>query len=405
MSAPQPDVAAWVEWLTLAAIPHVGPRRLWQLVSELGSPEAVLRAGAARLRSVEGVDEVTIQSILDHRDALDMRDEAQGLADMGGRLVTFLDDDYPRALRRSDDPPPLFSVLGELRPLDEAAVAVVGSRNMTDYGRQMAETIAGDLAEAGLTIVSGFATGIDGVAHTAAVNRGGRTIGVLGCGLDITYPASHRSLRTRIVESGALISTFRVGEGPRAEHFPERNITLAALALAVVVIEAGEKSGALITAHRAMEQGRRVCAVPGDATRTNSRGVNLLIQEGARLVMSAADVLAELHGTLRTLLAELGAEAAIGADGLSPDLAAPSPQMLEGLDDDARELFRRIQAGPIQHDAMLRDPTLTVAQRERLPMLLMDLQLRELIDELPGKRYAARPAAAALTLPLEGEAP
>ena len=153
------EIAAWADWLALTAIPHVGPRRLWQLLATLGSPQAVLRARGESLRAVEGVDEVTVRSILDHRDSLDLRAEARALADLGGRLVTFLDDDYPRLLRALDDPPPLLHLLGELEPFDEAAIAVVGSRNMTDYGRQMAEAIAGGLADAGVTVVSGFATG------------------------------------------------------------------------------------------------------------------------------------------------------------------------------------------------------------------------------------------------------
>jgi DNA processing protein len=398
----QADLALWTDWLTLAAIPQVGRRRLWQLVATLGSPEAVLRAKPAALREVEGVDEVTAQSIVDHRDALDLRPEAHTLTEMGARLISFLDDDYPRPLRTVTDPPPVLFVLGDLRLLDEIAVAVVGSRNMTDYGRQMAEAIAGDLAEAGITVISGFATGVDGVAHAAALDRGGRTLAVLGCGLDIVYPATHRRLRERIAAHGALITTYLPGTSPRAEHFPDRNAVLAGLSQAVVVVEAGEKSGALITAHHAVEQGRPVYAVPGDVTRANSAGVNRLIQEGARLVTSARDILTDLQGVLRGLLAELGGAATLGGEGICPDVPAMSPDVLASLSPEELELFRAIQAGPVQFDVLLRTVALAPERRQNLPMHLMNLQMHGLIDELPGKRFAARPSAATLSIARPG---
>lgn len=399
MTHPPPDLDAWAQWLTLAAIPQVGPRRLWQLVTELGSPEAVLRAPPRTLREVEGVDQVTVDSITGHRDALDLRPEAEALAAMGARLVTFLDGDYPRALRRLDDAPPLLHVLGDLRPSDELAVAVVGSRNMTEYGRTMAETIASGLAEAGLTIISGFATGVDGVAHAAALDRGGRTLGVLGSGLDVLYPATHRRLRERIAQSGALVTTLRLGTAPRAEHFPDRNSVLAGLAQATVIIEAGEKSGALITATRTLECGRPLFAVPGDVTRANSRGVNRLIQEGAKLVTGAEDVLRDLAGLLRGLMAEHGASLTLGGE-CAGDAPAIDPALLDALAPEERELFALIQAGPVQIDALLR--ARGPAERAALPMHLMNLQLHGLIEELPGKRFAARPAAAAMPWPVRG---
>ncbi|MBN1478437.1 DNA-processing protein DprA [Candidatus Sumerlaeota bacterium] len=397
------DLALWTDWLTLAAIPQVGRRRLWQLITALGSPGEVLRASPRALRTAEGVDEVTVNSIVEHRDTLDLRPEAEAIAAMGARLIPFTDPGYPRALRAMDDPPPLLHVLGELEPLDEVGIAIVGSRNMTDYGRQMTEAIAGDLAEAGVTVISGFATGVDGAAHRAALERGGRTLAVLGAGLDIVYPSTHRRLRQRVAESGALISEYRLGAAPRAEHFPERNAVLAGLAQGVVVVEAGEKSGALITATRAAELGRPVFAVPGDATRANSRGVNRLIQEGARLVMSAEDVLADMRGLLRGLLSELGGEAALGAEGASPDPPPVPSAVLEALDEEERGLFTRIQGGAVQLDTLMRglDPD----QRAALPMHLMNLQLHGLIAELPGKRYTACPSSASLETRAAGPTP
>jgi DNA processing protein len=361
------------------------------LVAALGDPEAVLRASPRALRAVEGVDDGTISNLVEHRDALDLRAESQALADLGGRLVTFLDADYPRALRRLDDPPPVLQVLGAPRPMDEIAIAVIGSRNMTDYGRQMAEAISRGLAQAGVTVISGFATGVDGVAHRAALDAGGRTIAVLGCGLDVVYPAGHRRLRERIRDDGALITTHRLGAPPRAEHFPDRNALLSGLSLGAVVIEASEKSGALITAHHAGAQGRPVFAVPGDATRANSRGVNQLIQQGAKLVVSAEEILADLQGVLRGLLADLGGEAALGAGSVSPDAPLANEGQLARLSVEERELFRRIQAGPIHYDTLARTAAADPVSRQQLPMRLMNLQLHGLIEELPGKRYAARP--------------
>jgi DNA processing protein len=393
-------LAAWTDWLTLDAIPHVGRRRLWALVSALGSPRNALEAKPDALREVEGIDEGVIKSLLDHRDALDLRDAAAKLGEMGARLISFLDDDYPSPLRRMDDPPPFLMVLGELTPMDQVAVAVVGSRNATDYGKRMAETIAGGLAEAGVTIISGFATGIDGAAHRVALDAGGRTIAVLGCGLDVVYPATHRALRERVRESGALLTTHAPGTQPRGEHFPDRNAILAGLAQGVLIVEASEKSGTLITAEHALAQGQRLYAVPGDVTRANSRGVNRLIQEGsAHLVTSAEDLLTDLGSTLRTLMVELGLSGDLGGN------AEATLPVLDELTPAERHLFHRIQAGPIQADALARG--LAAAERAALPMQLVNLQLSGLIEELPGKRYVACPAAAGLPAhhPMETELP
>jgi DNA processing protein len=204
------------------------------------------------------------------------------------------DDDYPRLLREIPSPPLVLYVRGSLLPADEVAVAIVGTRRVTNYGREMSRRLASELASAGVTIVSGLARGVDGVAHQATLDAGGRTIAVLGCGLDTIYPPEHRGLAERISGSGALVSEFPLGTGPEAANFPVRNRIISGLSLGIVVIEAPMKSGALITANFAADHGRTVLAVPGSALSSNSAGTHQLLRDGATIATNGSDVLEAL---------------------------------------------------------------------------------------------------------------
>ena len=218
-----------------------------------------------------------------------------GLARDGIGALTLLDSSYPRLLREAPAPPPVLFLRGAFSDLDDQAVAVVGTRRMSTYGREMTTRIAGDLARAGVTIVSGLALGIDGTAHRAALDAGGRTIAVLGGGINQIYPSEHRSLARQIGEVGVLLSEYAPDAKADAPHFPARNRIISGLSLAVVVIEAPERSGALITVDFAADQGREVFVVPGNVISSNSVGCNRLLRDGARIVRSAEDILEDLR--------------------------------------------------------------------------------------------------------------
>ncbi len=227
----------------------------------------------------------------------------------GVKAYCWTDDEYPKHLREIDDKPPVLYVLGDLRPEDEWGVAIVGTRRATPYGRQVAEHFATDLAHQGITVVSGLARGIDAVAHRTAIASGGRTIGVLACGLDLVYPPEHAKLAVEIAQHGAVVSDYPLGTQPRSEFFPRRNRILSGLSLGVLVVEGDEKSGALITARVALDQNREVFAVPGSIYSPTAQGTNKLIREGeAKLVTRTEDILEELNLTMTKLRSRWSSE-------------------------------------------------------------------------------------------------
>lgn len=285
-------------WVALARIPRLGARRFQALEAFFPTMEEAWRASRADLRRA-GLEERLCSAILAARPAIDPDAEMERLERHGVHVLTWRDPDYPKRLGEIDDRPPVLFVRGQLRPEDEWAVAVVGTRRATPYGRQVAEVMTGELAASGVTVVSGLARGIDAVAHRAALAAGGRTIAVMACGLDIIYPAEHTRLAQEIIEHGALVSEQPLGAPPRADYFPRRNRIMSGLSLGVLVVEGDAKSGALITARQALDQNRDVFAVPGSIFAPSSRGTNKLIREGeARLVLSATDILEELNLTV-----------------------------------------------------------------------------------------------------------
>jgi len=305
-------------WLAFNRTPGIGPARLRALLDHFGNLRDAWLAGSAEWKSA-GLDHRAIDSLRSARESMDLDAEMRRLDQSGGRMVTWDDSDYPALLRTVPDAPPVLYVKGALAPADHQwAIAIVGTRRATTYGRQAAERLAGDLARSGVTIVSGMARGIDAAAHAAALKAGGRTLGVLACGIDQVYPAEHARLAARVVEHGALLTETPVGAPPEAGNFPARNRIVSGLALAVIVVEAGERSGALITADRALEQGRDVLAVPGSIFSRSSDGTNRMIQEGATLVRSAEDVLEALnlrmvaqHAEAQSVMTEDPTESAI----------------------------------------------------------------------------------------------
>lgn len=282
-------------WVGFNLVIGIGPAKTRMLLTAFdGDLSKAWNADAGALKAA-GLDRRALKNLLETRATRDLDAEMERIRAQGTSVLTWEDEDYPRLLQQIYDPPPMLYVKGQLLPEDEWAVAVVGTRAATTYGREAAMRIAGGLARNGVTIVSGLARGIDSTAHRAALDAGGRTIGVLGCGLDIAYPPENRGLAAQITQQGALVSEYALGTPPERGNFPPRNRIIAGMSLGTVIVEAGRRSGALITADYALDQGREVFAVPGDIFRRASQGTNALIREGATPVLSLEDILEVLN--------------------------------------------------------------------------------------------------------------
>lgn len=281
-------------WVAFHRIPNFGRARFAILEQRFGSLEKAWDASGSDLRAA-GLDARSINAFLTARPSISPDVEMERLDRLQATVLTINDPEYPTRLKEIHDHPPVLYVRGELPSDDEWAITVVGTRKVTAYGREVTRRLVTDLSKNHVTIVSGLARGVDAVAHQAALDAGGRTIGVLASGLDIIYPAAHAALARRMVEQGALITDYPLGTKPRADHFPRRNRILAGLTVGTLVTEAPERSGALITANLAAEVGREVFAVPGSILSPASRGVNRLIQDGAKTVLDFRDVMEELN--------------------------------------------------------------------------------------------------------------
>ncbi|HEX8246104.1 MAG TPA: DNA-processing protein DprA [Longimicrobium sp.] len=368
--------------LRLAIVDGIGPARLSALLARFGSAERVLAARADELGAVPGFGREFVKRI--RAAATDegrgrAREAMETLRRAGAVAITPADAAYPDAFRTLPDPPYLLFAVGNLDLLAAPAVGVVGTRAPTDYGRRTAMTLAGELARAGLAIVSGMARGIDSVAHAAALDAGGSTVGVLGHGIDRVYPPENERLFARVRERGLLITELAPGEEPNAGNFPRRNRLIAALSLGVLVVEMGEKSGALHTVTYALEQGKDVFAVPGQIGSPHSTGTNQLLREGARLVTSAADILEELRGVGHAL-----ADAPGPASPANPDVPPPPPA---DLSPDEAKVYAALTA-----DARPVDEIAAAAELAPSNVLaaLLGLELRELVESLPGKQFRRR---------------
>lgn len=298
-------------WVGFNLIKGIGAVRMHALIQHFGDLEAARKAAPAELAGA-GMGLKVIERIVQARAQVDLekvwsRIEAQGIT-----ILTWQDDAYPQRLKEIEQPPPVLYLRGDYLPDDLFAVAIVGTRRVTPYGRQITEELASYLAGQGITVVSGLARGVDAIAHQAALKAGGRTIGVLGSGVDKIYPPEHRQLAERMMESRSIVSDYAPGTPPDASNFPPRNRIISGLSLAVVVIEAGETSGALITAEFAAEQGREIFAVPGSILAPQSKGTNKLIQQGALPLLSVNDLMQALD--LRRMGDQKAARKIIPAD-------------------------------------------------------------------------------------------
>jgi len=266
------------------------------LINHFENLESAWKAAPVDLAAA-GLSLKLIERIVQAREQVDLEKVWAKIEAQGIKILTWKDEAYPQRLKEIEQPPPVLYIRGDYLPDDLYAVAIVGTRRVTSYGRQITEELSSYLASSGITVVSGLARGVDAIAHQTALKAGGRTIGVLGSGVDKIYPPEHRQLAERMMESGAIVSDYAPGTPPDASNFPPRNRIISGLSLAVVVIEAGETSGALITAEFAAEQGREIFAVPGSILAPQSKGTNKLIQKGALPLLSVNDLMQALNLT------------------------------------------------------------------------------------------------------------
>ncbi len=351
-------------WLGFNLVKGIGPAKLQAMLDYFGSAAAAWQATPEQLRKI-GLDGRAIRTFMEARQTLDLDAALAQVTAAGITLLTWDAPDYPAYLREIPNPPPLLYVQGELRESDQWAVAVVGTRRLTSYGRQVTRDLVAGLVRNNITVVSGLARGIDAVAHQTAVEMNGRTIAVLGSGLDCLYPAEHRQLARRIVDGhGAVISDYGLGVQPEAKNFPPRNRIISGLSLGVIVVEAGQRSGALITANFALEQDRELFAVPGPINSPASKGPNRLIQQGAKLVMAVDDVLEELNLTMV-------------AEHTAVQMALPETA-------EEAELYGRLSHQPIHIDELSRA---TGLPSQTVSSALTMMELKGMVQQVGGMKY------------------
>lgn len=358
-------------WLALSLIPGVGSILLKRLLDQFKTPEAIFQAPMNELLNIEGLGERVAKEIRKGPVEKAVEKELYLLKEVGGKIVTLKDSAYPKRLRDIYDPPPLLYVRGELKEEDEFAISIVGSRKTSPYGRGMTERMSQELARHGITIVSGMARGIDSLAHWGALSGGGRTIAVLGCGVDVIYPSENRNLFTKIMDHGAVLSEFPMGSPPEGGHFPKRNRIISGLSIGVLVVQASAESGSLITAGFALEQGREVFAVPGNVGAEGSRGTHQLIKEGAKLVESSEDILEEILPQWRR-----ERETTQKVEGPERDLTG-----------EERILYERLGETPSHIDVLIRESPFDPG---KVSSLLLNLELKGLVSQWPGKCFSKK---------------
>jgi len=353
-------------WLAVSRVPYIGPVRIERLLTRFHTLEAAWSADAHDLRAV--LDGRALTALLDARGYADPGRELARLQERGIAVYCPADTGYPRLLAEISGRPPILYCRGNLLPEDEVAVGIVGTRRATPYGRQAAQEISNVLAAARVTVVSGLARGVDAAAHRAALHAGGRTIAVLGSGVDVIYPGEHRQLAEQIQASGAIVSELPPDAKPDAQNFPARNRIISGMSLGVAVIEAPMRSGALITATFAADQGREVFVVPGNVFAASSEGSNALLRDGARIVRNGEDILEDLQ--LRDANGARAMQTALPLD----------------LDPDERAIFEKLGADPLHIDELAEATGLTAM---KLNALLMTMELKSLVRN-HGMQYYGR---------------
>ncbi len=356
-------------WIGLKAVPGIGNVAFRRLLERFDTPEAALNASPAALSGIRGIAPAVIEGIKSGEWRRFAEKECRRLEVSGACLVTYISHDYPKSLFEIPDPPAFLYVKGKLYSC-ELSIAIVGSRRATSYGVMTTGKLAGALAGHGVCIVSGMARGVDTAAHKGALQAGGRSIGVLGCGIDKIYPPENRALFGEMAGKGCLVSEFPLGTLPLAENFPRRNRIISGLSSGVLVVEAAEKSGSLITAQYALEQGRDVFAVPGNISIATSRGSNRLIKQGAKLVDCVEDILEELPPEAR---------AATNAPLFQPPVRSFALTPKEAV------IYELLVRSPLHIDDIISQTELTAGE---VSSMLLHLELKGAVTPLPGTHYA-----------------
>ena len=354
--------------LRLDSVQGIGGTRIRSLIAQFRSPSAVFQTSFTELLQVEGIDKKLAENILKRDNTQYAEEQLNKAKKVGVKIITFWDREYPENLKNTTDPPAILYVLGEIVPQDTVALAVVGTRLPSDYGKVVTDKLTVQLVRKGFTIVSGLARGIDTIAHRVTLNACGRTIAVLGSGIDVIYPGENKKLAAQIRQHGAVITEFPFGTLPDAANFPRRNRIISGLSLGTLVIEAGQKSGALITAEIALEQGREVFVIPGSILSSKSVGTNQLIKEGAKLVQTVDDIVIELEPKLRAFCNE--------ARQTSP-IPAELPEM-------EQKMLTLLSDKPVHIDFIAQN--LGISTAEALSVLLT-LELKEFVKQLSGKMF------------------
>jgi len=357
-------------WLALSLIPGLGNILLRRLLDEFGSPEAVFGVGFSELIKIKGVREAVARKIIKRQFVSDPEKELRKLEELNARVITFFDFTYPPFLKEIYNPPMTLFTRGKEISSQQIFISVVGSRNPTHYGQQVAEEISAGLARRGIGVVSGLARGVDSAAHWGCLRNNGFTIAVIGTGIDLVYPAINNKLFERIIESGAVITEFPLGTPPEARNFPIRNRIISGLGRGVLVVEAARKSGSLITASFALDQGREVFAVPGSIHSFKSTGTHFLIKQGAKLVENAEDILNDLgfgYGPLQK------GGSVNDTSTVTGNLNAGEKKIYDIIGDYPMHIDQIVRAGDMDSGMVL--------------SVLMKMELEGLIKQLPGKMF------------------
>lgn len=360
------DILIW-----LSSIEGVSSKIIGILEENIGELSCLWGMDKKELLSISNINEKIKHEIIKNRNDLYYENLFKKIDENKIKIMTYYDENYPSSLRYINESPKVLYIKGQLLPEDETSIAIVGSRKSTSYGNWVAEKISNELSSIGISLISGMAKGIDTQVHLGAINNKGRTIAVLGCGVDVIYPSSNRELYNRIQDNGCIISEFPLGTQPLPYNFPQRNRIISGLSLGVVVVEATQKSGSLITAHHAMEQGKDVFAVPGNINSIFSQGTNLLIKDGAKLVMSVEDIIEEIPCLVEKY------------SNLSRKVELDYSQ----FSDDEVKIIRCISERPIHCDLIAYRTGISVVE---LNSILTILEMKGIIKQLQGRIYTIR---------------
>lgn len=373
MNNPNPTIVGNLKyWIALNKIPNIGPVTIKKLWEHFGAIRSVWEADEKSLSLIEGLGKSALKSLLENRAIINLEKGLDELEQAGVKALSLEDPGYPVNLINIYDPPPILFCKGEIFASDEKALAIVGTRKASTYGIEFAKKMAAELASMGITIVSGMAAGIDTSAHKGAIEAGGRTIAVFGCGVDIIYPPENKQLSGEIIRKGALVSEFPVGAKIEKGNFPRRNRIVSGLTKGVIVVEGHYDSGAMITAKEALEQGREVFAVPGSVEMEQSKGPHWLIKQGAKLVESVEDVLEELHMVMPKKMSNL--QFPMSNEGIN----------YSKLSSDEQKIVLVLTKEPKHLDNLSAESGLSIPQ---VSSLLMMLEVKNVVRQLPGKMF------------------